>query len=503
MASSQEQCLVICGDWRCLSDGRWEFSIDKRRMSRVVAIREDMSIEELRKSVLDEFATPGTALLSYWPPNSTELATGITTPPVLLTNSGEDSSVSIGYATPRSYRNVVNEEVSGSGTGSLRKTSSFRSFSSLGSGFETPEVSGKGGGPNFTTPASFGRSSFVEEEVRCRSFPKIPTEFVDEDFLNEVEFMEERMSEERHSVSNDDDPEDCCGVLPDDVSEYVRSVGYDTDFWVPLVQNVYGGSHAVDIMCPTSEGFNGKAAAMGQQKEYLCTNNDAFDHTVVAGEVDPNDYKSEEHANIGSFPASGGTDDETSLTEERPRARSSVPLEEVDDEEFDILPLFDDLKYENDDIPDLDIDEGSIFEGRLFTSKEECQIGLAIYAIKSMFHFKQTTTKRHYFILTCADVRCDWRVRAREVGGSGMYEIEHATLEHSCSIDTRNDYKKRASSRVIAAVFKAKYGDPEKGPRAVELQRMVLEDLRVSASYMKCFRAREKATIQVRGTEDE
>lgn len=59
------------------------------------------------------------------------------------------------------------------------------------------------------------------------------------------------------------------------------------------------------------------------------------------------------------------------------------------------------------------------------------------------------------------------------------------------------------TSRVIAAVCKAKFGDPTTGPRAMDLQQMVLEELRVSASYMKCYRAKDKAIEFIRGGDDD
>ncbi|CAA7026188.1 unnamed protein product [Microthlaspi erraticum] len=120
-----------------------------------------------------------------------------------------------------------------------------------------------------------------------------------------------------------------------------------------------------------------------------------------------------------------------------------------------------------------------------------------------MFHFKQSITKRHYFIVNCVDRFCDWRVRAKEVGDCGYYEITKASLAHTCCIDTRNAYRKKVSSRVIAAVFRAKYMNFNKGPRSTQLQRMVLEDLHVQASYMKCYRAIEQTSIDVRGTKEE
>lgn len=59
-----------------------------------------------------------------------------------------------------------------------------------------------------------------------------------------------------------------------------------------------------------------------------------------------------------------------------------------------------------------------------------------------------------------------------------------------------------ATSRVIAAMFKSKFGDSLTLPKAMELQHMVLEELRMSSSYMKCYRAAEKAFGDVRGTND-
>lgn len=62
---------------------------------------------------------------------------------------------------------------------------------------------------------------------------------------------------------------------------------------------------------------------------------------------------------------------------------------------------------------------------------------------------------------------------------------------------------KKATSRVIAAVYKSKFGQPSKGPKPMDLQQLVLEDLRVSATYSKCWRAREKAVEEVLGVEEE
>lgn len=83
--------MVIPGEWSS-ADGRWNFIIDKDKMSRIVHVRPGMNLFELKTNVMKEFfieteigAPP---VLSYWPPNTKELLTGVTTPPVIMTNDG-------------------------------------------------------------------------------------------------------------------------------------------------------------------------------------------------------------------------------------------------------------------------------------------------------------------------------------------------------------------------------------------------------------------------------
>lgn len=62
---------------------------------------------------------------------------------------------------------------------------------------------------------------------------------------------------------------------------------------------------------------------------------------------------------------------------------------------------------------------------------------------------------------------------------------------------------KKATSRVIAAVYKSEYGQPAKGPKPIDLQQLILEELRVSTTYSKCWRAREKTVEEDQGLEEE
>ncbi|KAG2274854.1 hypothetical protein Bca52824_057409 [Brassica carinata] len=68
-------------------------------MSRIVSVQGGMSLLELQNNVAKEFFTftdpAPLVVLSYWPPNTKELAIEITTPPIILTNYWSYPSSSI------------------------------------------------------------------------------------------------------------------------------------------------------------------------------------------------------------------------------------------------------------------------------------------------------------------------------------------------------------------------------------------------------------------------
>lgn len=90
--SMADQCMAIAGEWKTSDNGSWTFAIDKHYMSKIVPLSPMMTLLELQSNVLKEFypntEAPPSAALSYRPPNTKELATGISTPPVMLTHDG-------------------------------------------------------------------------------------------------------------------------------------------------------------------------------------------------------------------------------------------------------------------------------------------------------------------------------------------------------------------------------------------------------------------------------
>ena len=65
--------------------------MDKTNMARMIPVHDALTIKEVESRVFAEFKkseTSSNVALSYWPPDSKDLATRIKTPPVLLTSDG-------------------------------------------------------------------------------------------------------------------------------------------------------------------------------------------------------------------------------------------------------------------------------------------------------------------------------------------------------------------------------------------------------------------------------
>ncbi|CAN7117990.1 unnamed protein product, partial [Brassica rapa subsp. narinosa] len=107
------------------------------------------------------------------------------------------------------------------------------------------------------------------------------------------------------------------------------------EFWAPFIREDNGGSDVVDKV------FNAEDTT---RRTYSCTTNNAFDHTVVAGGSSPSNAKTTSEPEDVKFPWSANPGHSNVVT---PAQRETRRLEEVDEEEFDIPPLFDDTTYES------------------------------------------------------------------------------------------------------------------------------------------------------------
>ncbi|KAL0800314.1 hypothetical protein Bca101_055489 [Brassica carinata] len=509
-----EHCMVIAGEWKSSADNLWNFSIDKEHMTRIIPLHSGISLTELLSNVFKEFFdnsdTIRTVVLSYWPPNSKELATGLTTPPVMLTNDGAVSffyqhfqatkgiNLFVTFNTKSRYQHdppavennlpfitpnqPIKTNISTSSSSVSRQPTTAASQIPGFSLFNDEELDLSQGCPPVQPPSYSPVQPLSNPPVHTRSCPLVQspcyspapapsnpphtaacaasglehqgfsrgqhagssksqrfslideTLFADDDLLEKM-FKEDPDNIPESWVTDDDDETGSDSSIPADIADEVRPRGYDQDFWAPLINNHLGGSDAAELMA-------GIYVPKTKPITIECTTGDAFDHTVlVSGELPPY-CKPEAGTSANYVPLQNcppvhtrscpPVQRSTSYTSAprpmsrpaqtpppTPPHRETRPLSEISDEEFDIPPLFDDTLYEADDVPNLDIDDDEPYVGKMYVSKQDCQIGLAIYAIKEQFHFRQTRTSRESFVLSCHDPRCEWRIFAKELTTCG------------------------------------------------------------------------------------
>ncbi|KAG7636029.1 hypothetical protein ISN45_At02g005580 [Arabidopsis thaliana x Arabidopsis arenosa] len=407
-------CMVICGEWECSDIQEWYFEINKILMSRIVPITAGMNLSSLEDIVWKEFMnkdlTFGTPRFSYLPSNIMDYTTGKKIPPILIT-----SEVGLKFFIEMFGRNkglnlfVTFSEMIEIGN-SRRKNVREEDFAG-----SIVMKSKKRAILSSCEGLARSDDDFGWKAPTAGSkTPKIPTTQDDDAVIAEVEVLE-AIEEEVEDGENVDE---------------VAPTGFDTEFWGHFLDDELAGSNAPEIMCSP------RVARTQEDK-------------------DCNDGR-------------GSSTDSETMPNGGQRNRETRKIDDIEDEEFDIPPLFDDIEYERDEIPNLDIEDD-----------------------------EKSRTKRHYFVITCADENCQWRIMSHEMKTCGYYQIRKADLEHTCNIETRGQYMKMATSRVITSVYKAKYNKFSERHVPLDLQQMVLEDLRVTTSYGTCWRAKEKAMEEV------
>ncbi|CAG7896188.1 unnamed protein product [Brassica rapa] len=278
-SAMDDQCLVLSGDWVCGDEGKWDFVIEKNQMGRMVEIHPGLGFKELEDNVLREFRLDEghfRVSLSYWPPSSFELATGIRTPPV----KGGMNLFARFDAKPK---DVDTEVVDDSGMCFVSPTAArFQGSGEFGSG-----RSRKG---YLSSAASKTKVINLED---------------DDDFVREVEKVEGIMfsdsckAEEVSGCSLGTDEEENVERELDEIE--LRPRGYDKEFWDPLLAGDYGGSNAVNVVFNEDEIVEGLKKKNGP-RSYFCDTNSCFDHWVEVGggSVGDNKAKVENFGGVGS-----------------------------------------------------------------------------------------------------------------------------------------------------------------------------------------------------------
>ncbi|KAG7588868.1 Nucleic acid-binding OB-fold [Arabidopsis suecica] len=167
----------------------------------------------------------------------------------------------------------------------------------------------------------------------------------------------------------------------------------------------------------------------------------------------------------------------------------------------DAAPVFDDLANFRDDETQVELSTTgeTLYVGSVFKNRKVIQQTMSYLAIKQCFCYNQRRSCPTRLEMVCVDDTCPWHLTAQVVKNSECFKITSYDTTHTCDIDTRKNYNKHASYKLLGEVVKSRYSSTQGGPRAVDLPQLLLNDLNVRISYSTAWRAKEVAVENVRG----
>ncbi|CAH9091310.1 unnamed protein product [Cuscuta europaea] len=138
-------------------------------------------------------------------------------------------------------------------------------------------------------------------------------------------------------------------------------------------------------------------------------------------------------------------------------------------------------------------------EGLIYINRDEFKRALKMYAIKNHFQYKAHKTNKKYFAAKCLHENCCWEIRSKQTGTLGRFIVVKFIQTHSCRLEVRLTDQRHATSSLVADCIKSKLVDPKTSYNAMDVQRDMLEEYGIEISYLKAWRAKEKALIKLRG----
>ncbi|CAN7048957.1 unnamed protein product [Brassica oleracea var. botrytis] len=211
-----------------------------------------MSLRELQGNVLREFGVEEglfVAVLSYWPPSSLELATGIKTPPRSSTDNDFVDDSGMGFVTPATCKPKGSSKLSSCTT---RKSQTFvwpatSKLSSCSNQKKAPFVTPETCKPKVSSGSSSHCIGTTEgprdaQKEAPEVTPNARVVNLEEvEFVREVERVEEVINCE--SAFRQEEVLSGSNVGEDAVDDRdVRPRGYDKEFWSPLLKDDFWGN---------------------------------------------------------------------------------------------------------------------------------------------------------------------------------------------------------------------------------------------------------------------
>ncbi|XP_062088748.1 uncharacterized protein LOC133795308 [Humulus lupulus] len=145
----------------------------------------------------------------------------------------------------------------------------------------------------------------------------------------------------------------------------------------------------------------------------------------------------------------------------------------------------------------------TIEQGQIYKDKNTVKSALSYYAMLHNFQFKTKRSEPREYLVTCADEKCNWLVRASKYRNQDLFKVWKCNPNHTCYVEIVLEDHRQAKSIVVGELIKNKYKSIKRNYTPNDIMNDMNDDFGVTMGYIKAWRSREKALRLVRGNPDD
>ncbi|XP_019254886.1 PREDICTED: uncharacterized protein LOC109233461 [Nicotiana attenuata] len=166
---------------------------------------------------------------------------------------------------------------------------------------------------------------------------------------------------------------------------------------------------------------------------------------------------------------------------------SSVPADDCNSIHDDVRGIIDNPRHQD------------VEQGQLYQDKETLVNVMKHYAIQKKFQFRVERSSSSSYCLVCLDDNCSWTLRSSSLNNSKLFKVRKFNDVHTCSIEEILSKQRHATSEIVGGMIRNKYANAESEYTPADIMRDIKKDYGVDLTYMKAWRAKQKALEILRG----
>ncbi|XP_060190354.1 uncharacterized protein LOC132619472 [Lycium barbarum] len=140
-----------------------------------------------------------------------------------------------------------------------------------------------------------------------------------------------------------------------------------------------------------------------------------------------------------------------------------------------------------------------IMVNQVYNDKDTLKAVMKKYAIDNRFQFRTERSNSISYTIVCISEQCEWKMKASSINKSAMFKVREFVDKHTCPLKDKVCSCIQASSGFIAGIIKPKLTNHKRKYTPKDIVDDVKNEIGVDVNYIKAYRAKEKAMIELRG----